>query len=207
MKRFLAFLLSLAAAAHAQDEDPKVAAERARLAAARSHAEIQYKAEEKACYSKFAVNDCVAAAKVRRRQALEDVRRQEISINDAERKRKAAERLRAQQERDATQPQRQEAAQERAAQEPAREQRAGEKAGSRASQAASAPQKAAERQQELQRREEEKQAEKRRRDQEAAENLKERDKRLAEAQERKEKLQKRIAERKKPPASALATPP
>ena len=207
MKRYLAYLLLLAATAHAQDEEAKLTAQRARLAEARSHTEAQYKAEEKACYSKFAVNDCLAGAKARRRQAVEDLRRQEIVINDAERKLRAAERRRSQEERDAAAQQRQEAAKSREMQDQERQERAGEKAGQRASQAASAPQKAAQRQQEVQQREEEKQAAQRRRDEEAAANVKEHEKALAEAQERKDKQQKRIADRKKPPASSLPTPP
>lgn len=208
MKRLLPCLLLFGAAAgHAQDEDPKVAAERARLAAARSHVESTFNAEEKACYSKFAVNDCLTAAKVRRRQALEDVRRQEIAINDAERKRKAAEKRRSHEDRSAGVQQREDAAKDRALQGQQRQTRVDEKSANRAAQAASGPAKAEQHQRDLKRREEQKQADQRRRDEEAAANLKDREKRLAEAQANKEKQQKRMAERKKPPASSLPTPP
>src|SRR4051794_40487388 len=92
MKYLVLLSLALAAAAHAQDEDPSVAAERARLKQERQKVEAVYMAEEKACYGKFAVNDCTAAAKAKRREAVGDLRRQEIALNDAQRKRKAAER-------------------------------------------------------------------------------------------------------------------
>ena len=205
MNRLLILLLLSATMARAQDADSQLAAERARLAAARSQAEARYKAEEKACYSKFAVNDCQAKAKVQRRRTLEDLRRQEISINDAERKRKAA--ARREEERNATMIERDDAAKARGMQAQDRQTRADDKAVSRASQAASAPQKAQQQQQEMQQRQRDKQLAQQRRDADAAENVQQRDKRLAEAREHREKQQKHIAERKKPPASSLPTSP
>jgi colicin import membrane protein len=70
------------------------AAELARINAQRERAEAEYAAQEKACYSRFAVNDCIETARKRRRDALADLRRQEVALNDAERRRRAAERLR-----------------------------------------------------------------------------------------------------------------
>ncbi|APW37310.1 hypothetical protein RD110_08980 [Rhodoferax koreense] len=70
-----------------------VAAERSRISAERQQVEARFKAEETACYQKFAVNDCINASRVVRREKLADLRRQEISLNDAERKRKGAEQI------------------------------------------------------------------------------------------------------------------
>lgn len=92
-------------------EPAETAAERARISTERGKAEATFTAQEKACYGKFAVNDCIAAARAQRREALADLRRQEVGLNDLERKRKAAERLReidarrAEQAREATQAQ------------------------------------------------------------------------------------------------------
>lgn len=103
MKRLLAFLLlGFAAAASAQD----AGVERERITAERAKVEAAFGEQEKACYGKFSVNDCVDAARGKRRQALADLRRQEIHLNDAQRKRKADERLRELEQRKAEQPQR-----------------------------------------------------------------------------------------------------
>ncbi len=72
----------------------EVSAERSRIAAERQAVEARFKQDEAACYKKFAVNDCVDALRAVRREKLADLRRQEISLNDAERKRKGAEQLR-----------------------------------------------------------------------------------------------------------------
>lgn len=104
MNRLPAFLLPLVLALPALAQDAGAAAERQRIQAERARAESVFAAEEKICWGKFAVNDCIDAAKSRRREALADLRRQEISLNDADRKRKAAERLREIEERKAQQP-------------------------------------------------------------------------------------------------------
>lgn len=71
----------------------EVAAEHARITAERQQIEKRFAAEETACFQKFAVNDCRDASRARRRVEMADLRRQEISLNDAERKRKGAEQL------------------------------------------------------------------------------------------------------------------
>ncbi|RYX89262.1 MAG: hypothetical protein EOO28_33440 [Comamonadaceae bacterium] len=95
----LALLCSVAgaqpSAAVADLPAAKVESERARVAAERSAAESRFRNEEKACYIRFAVNDCLNEARTRRRVALADLRRQDLSLNEAERKRKGAERLKA----------------------------------------------------------------------------------------------------------------
>ncbi|MGE0331299.1 MAG: hypothetical protein AB7P37_11455 [Ramlibacter sp.] len=64
--------------------------ERARIAAERQAADVRYSQAEAACFARFAVNDCVNEARTARREALADLRRQEISLNDDERLRKGA---------------------------------------------------------------------------------------------------------------------
>lgn len=204
MNKLLPLALALIACiAHAQqDDDASLAAERTRIAHARDAVEAQYKAEEKACYRKFAVNDCLDKARARRRTAMGDLRRQEIGLNDLQRKRNAAARQRSIEERNT--PARAPASQPSDA---ARQQRAGEHAAERAQQAASAPAKAAERERQVQQRQGEIQADAQHRAEQAALNVKEHQQRLAEAKEREDKMKARQAERKKPAASSLADPP
>lgn len=86
-------------------------AERERIATERSQAETRFAAQEVACYQKFAVNDCLNAAKSQRRERLSDLRRQELTLNAAERKRRASDRVRSIEERNSAQSQQAEAAQ------------------------------------------------------------------------------------------------
>jgi colicin import membrane protein len=207
-KLFLLFcmLLSLPLASRAQgDEDT---AERARIAAERGQAEAAFRAEEKDCYRRFAVNDCLSAARDHRRQLLADLRRQEISLNDSQRKRKAAEHLRDIEQRSLPEKQEQKAEQraKTPAEQPDRAATAARKAADRTSSEASLPAKAARRQEEVKSKQADAAAARKRRAEEAARNLEERQKRLAEAQERKANADKRLAERKKPPAKPLPVP-
>ena len=80
------------AAAQAQTEDGGLAvqAEQQRIATERQQIEQRFNQEEAACFQKFAVNDCRNESRARRRAELADLRRQEILLNDAERKRKGA---------------------------------------------------------------------------------------------------------------------
>lgn len=74
------------------------ARERARLATERAEATRRYGEEEADCYQRFAVNDCLRDLRRRHRVNLEELRRQEIILNDA---RRAALAARRQQEIDA----------------------------------------------------------------------------------------------------------
>ena len=65
-------------------------AERARIQAERDRVEERYAKAQVVCYGKFAVNDCLGHARVVRREALADLRRQEGSLNAAEAKRRGA---------------------------------------------------------------------------------------------------------------------
>lgn len=68
-------------------------AERLRISAERSSLEAAFALEDTACYKRFLVNSCLDEVKARRRDALADLRRQEIVLNDEARKAKAAEQL------------------------------------------------------------------------------------------------------------------
>ena len=216
MKRLFLLLAASALAFSASGQGPDDAtAERARIQAERSRVEANFSAEEKACYSKFAVNDCLNEAKARRREGLADLRRQEISLNDADRKRRAAERERSLEERAARQKPAtggDQRAPRDAAGDRARDaqERAARSAGKAAERAAAQPERAAdarERQQQAQLRKEAQAADQVRRAEEAARNMKRREEALAEAGERRANRDKRLADRKKSSAQPLPVPP
>ncbi len=71
------------------------ALEHQRIDALRDQKTKAFDEQEKACASKFAVTDCENAIKAQRREMLADFRRQEVTINDAQRKQKAAQRTQA----------------------------------------------------------------------------------------------------------------
>ncbi|MBC7376388.1 MAG: hypothetical protein H7346_03005 [Burkholderiaceae bacterium] len=87
--------------------------ERARIASERAAVDARFLVEEKACYKKFSVNDCLNEARGRQRESLADLRRQDLSLNDAERKRRAADEMRKLEEK--ASPQKQDEAAERRA--------------------------------------------------------------------------------------------
>lgn len=91
----LAILLAagLALPAAAQNQQAEEAAERARIASERTRIEAEFEQANKACYQKFAVNDCISDARAKRRELLADLRRQELVLNDADRRRRSSERL------------------------------------------------------------------------------------------------------------------
>ncbi|MSQ56071.1 MAG: hypothetical protein EXR35_00705 [Limnohabitans sp.] len=66
-----------------------VTQERKKLEQQKTAANDLLKTENKICYSKFAVNDCKVSAKQKNTAALNEIRRQEIILNDIERKKKA----------------------------------------------------------------------------------------------------------------------
>lgn len=199
-----AAVLALPAAAEAP------AAERARIAAERGKAEARYQDEERACWARFAVNDCLAEARARRRSALADLRRQEISLNDAERKQRAAQRLRSVEQRAdrAPPPAAPPKIRDRGDRDATAAQRAAEQAARQAEHASRSSEKrpahsAARVEEELARRE----AERASRAARAAENVRRREARQREASERQEALERRRAARQKPPAAPLPVPP
>lgn len=77
------------------DATPEVIArERERIEQERRQQDARFAAEEAACYQRFAVNDCLREVRARRRAVFEDLRRQDIALNDAERRSRSAEQLR-----------------------------------------------------------------------------------------------------------------
>ena len=68
--------------------------ERARISAAQATMEAGFLAEDAACYKKFAVNRCLDRVNTRRREAIADLRRQEILLNEEERRLRGAAQLR-----------------------------------------------------------------------------------------------------------------
>jgi colicin import membrane protein len=69
-------------------------AERARINAERARLEAGFLAEDAECYKKFAVNSCLGKVNERRREVMGDLRRQEILLNDEERRIRGAEQIR-----------------------------------------------------------------------------------------------------------------
>lgn len=115
MKSLAACVLTLLLAAPvlAQDRDAERVreAERARIATERAAVDARFAERKKECNAVFAVTDCVDKATRQRNAAMADLRRQERVLNDAERREKAAERLKAQEERSS--PEARQAAEER----------------------------------------------------------------------------------------------
>ena len=132
MKHLLACVLAFLAAAPALAQDDS--AERERIRSERAAADARLEAEQKACYGKFAVNDCLDKAKRAHGNTVSELRRQERVLNDAERKRRAADKQRELDERQSPERQK-EAAERRAralAEQKERDERAAEKAARRA---------------------------------------------------------------------------
>ena len=67
--------------------------EHARIRKEREDAQVRFLAQDVQCYQRFAVNDCLGEVRAQRRAVLAELRRQEISLNDTQRKRRAAEQL------------------------------------------------------------------------------------------------------------------
>ena len=186
------------------------AAARDRIAAERSSVDALYQREERDCWGRFAVNDCLADARARRRSTLADLRRQEISLNDGERKKRAAERLGSIEQRSA--PAAAPAAapakiRDRGARDATAAQRAAEQAAREAEHARRTTARpradgAGRVSEELARRE----AERAGRAERAAANVQRREALQQQARERQEALQRRLAERQKPPAAPLPVP-
>lgn len=67
--------------------------ERLRISKQRAVLEAGFNREDADCYQKFLVNNCLDEVKIRRQETFADLRRQEMSIDDQERKAKGAEQL------------------------------------------------------------------------------------------------------------------
>ena len=71
--------------------DPQV--ERSRIAAERAREAARHELQERACYARFAVNDCLAANRAQRRGVMDDLRRQTLALDAIERKNKALDQI------------------------------------------------------------------------------------------------------------------
>ena len=80
----------LASAVGASAGEAGAPALRDRLRGERAHAEAQYTEAEHACRARFAVSGCLQTAGARRREALTRLRQQEVEIDTAERRERAA---------------------------------------------------------------------------------------------------------------------
>ena len=80
-------------------------AEHERINAERALVQKNVATEEAACYQKFVVNSCLADIRAKRRTALADLKRQELLLNDAERKERAEAALQGVEDRKAAQAQ------------------------------------------------------------------------------------------------------
>ena len=122
MKKFIFFSLLAVCGltAHAQAPASAGAAasasaaagnERARISSERSRLEAKFKAEDSACYKKFLVNQCLDEIKPRRREALSDLKRQEVSLDAQDRKARGAEQIRKTEDKSSPEKQQEAAAQ------------------------------------------------------------------------------------------------
>lgn len=188
--------------------EPSLETERARISAERARAQARYAREESACYKTFAVNDCLNAARAERRGVLAALRRQEISLNDAERKRRGARQVERIEDKASLEKQQQAARQRERAQEEfqGRQQRAIEKSSDRAQRQAGEGDKRKSYEGKQQSRHDEQAARADKAASAAAERSKYDDK-LRDAQERKARREQKRAEPGKPPAKPLPTPP
>ena len=73
--------------------------ERERLAGERRAVDARHAAAVAACQLRFLVNDCIEVARSQQRLALDGLRRQQLLLDDARRRERAAERLKLQQNR------------------------------------------------------------------------------------------------------------
>lgn len=116
---FAPLLVVLAGLAGAQTSSPdskqsvSMRAQRTVIATERAKLEAGFSQEEALCYSRFAVNNCLDNVNTRRRQAMDELRRQEVLLNDQERKSRGEAQIRKIQEKSSPE-KRQEAAQRRA---------------------------------------------------------------------------------------------
>jgi colicin import membrane protein len=209
MKSLLTFLLIATAMMplRAQTE-PADDAERTRIAAEREQADTRFVAQEKSCYRKFAVNDCLKAARAQRRERLADLRRQQLSLNDAERRRRSADRVHGL-ERSAEQREEDSAAERAEAVARRRDKQEGlsQRAAERAQAEASAPARAMKTQGDTRKRPAATHAAKAQPRLDPVEELRRSEQRQQEAKERKERVARRLQDARKPAVPPLPIPP
>lgn len=88
--RFFSVLLGLCVGLAVQAADDKsasrdMALERARIDQQRAGLESNFSKVQQGCYARFAVSDCLSQARRERRIGLDELRRQEVTLNNLER--------------------------------------------------------------------------------------------------------------------------
>lgn len=78
-----------------KDFDDWLNAQRARTGNERAAAQQKFAEAEMLCWQRFAVNDCLRGARKERRTVLERLRQEELALNQQERQRNTAARLKA----------------------------------------------------------------------------------------------------------------
>jgi colicin import membrane protein len=216
--RFCLLLLAFALHAPVRAQTPEQAAppgtaahasqERMRITAQRKSIEDAFAAEQAACYKRFAVNDCLQDSRVRRRDALADLRRQEVSLNDADRKQRGAQQTRKVEDKASTQNQEQTDAQRRKKEEAQQRRQldAQDNAARRARLKEQAPAKEARRQKESQRQREALDAKVKRAAQNPA-NAQQFEAKQKEAEQHKAEVEAKRSKKTKPAAQPLPPPP
>ncbi|AMM23069.1 hypothetical protein AX767_00800 [Variovorax sp. PAMC 28711] len=184
------------------------AVERARLTAERAAVDKAFTDERAVCFKKFSVEDCLAKSRQQRRTALDNIKRQEALINDAERKRRGGAALDRLEEKDSAQ-RAQEAATQRdkaAKAQQDREQRSTDHTAGRA--ATAAQEGAMQRQYDgKQRAHAEQLAKEASRRAAAPAEVRRQEEKLKKAQAHRADVEKKNAERTKPRSAPLPAPP
>ena len=72
---------------------PWIEVQRKRIQEGRGAAQERFAEQERQCWKRFAVNACISLASDERRAIMDRLRREELTLNDLERKRDAASRL------------------------------------------------------------------------------------------------------------------
>lgn len=67
--------------------------ERTRIARERAQSQTELELQRQACYQKLAVTPCLNEAKTQHNEKMQDLKRQEVSLNDTRRRQAAAQRL------------------------------------------------------------------------------------------------------------------
>jgi colicin import membrane protein len=199
----------VASVATASDDTAQVVrdGERDRINTERARLDAGFTAEDIACYKKFLTNKCLDEVKIRRDAVMADFRRQEISLDQQERKEKGAEQIRKTEEKSSAEKQ-QEAADKRATalkDNEARLEREKQKVADRAtmqSNEKSSADAAANRLKDSQ----QKAGSRKSKQTASAEEVRKFNERLEKAKERQARYERDLANQTKPPANPLPKP-
>ena len=96
MQHWTGALVLVATASWGQASAPAAAAlqERQRIAAEKQQAEQRFEAARRECETRFAVSSCVEQARGERRRTLEQLSARQAALDDAQRRQRAADRMR-----------------------------------------------------------------------------------------------------------------